>query len=901
MINHDSQQKLIENLSVSIAERLGLNGKAGVTLGGLNSLLDGETHLRFLAMLESFLSIDKSLSQSLLTNAVTTLSTVEGQQARAAFISFAAAMGRSKWSVVEALFRTLPGLKGRPDSVIIDWAASASKLAERDQDVALAYLNASIPLLTDLHDEAFVRWAERGVEITAKSWKAGREYFRSSVDVVKKIDVCDLDRWAQLGLMLIEKAPSIRASYSPHSMLAAGASAGKAKKADLALQYFRSAPQILGRLTVQDLEEWVARGLQNVEEQADKGQSFFSLQTGSSRTTIKSLIKGLELNDIHTVLRDYAEALVGVKLMLRSSSLFYKNLPGLSQFFSVTDGMRIFLPSRIETFSVEDMNFKTYKWCLTHEMAHLLHGTFELTPALVRAQLGTLPNSRQAFRIFEFLEDERVDHLMMNDYPGLKKDRDLIMSAFLSKKLETGVTEVPVLEQLGLREILPVPASSSSSVLANLLGQALGKVLKPETTARDVLALTVELARSLDENAFCGISDGRDAGNRLFYRGVIDYDLVENARSGMQRLVVDLVDRFADRKETVDPRLVETALNRIEEGAIVDSDELLWQVQDPDRLTELYEQVKGEMEEMEAEKRFRRSAYYDEGDAKMDDYRKDWVRVREMDTPESSTQFYDRVVAEQYGLVSTLRRYFGLLRPDRIQRFFREERGDEIDFDAMIEAVVERHAGVTPSDRVYIRREKNLRDVSVAFLADMSYSTGDELPSGKRIIDVEREGLVLMAEALESIGDRWAVYGFSSNYRDKVDFYVVRDFDETSFTRFRQRFDFIKPMAQTRLGAAIRHAASLLGRQGSRIRLLILLSDGRPYDVDYGDADYAVEDTRRALWEIRKKGIFSFCITVDKKSREYLPYMYGETNYTLIDNVETLPQRLPLIYKRLTT
>jgi len=189
----------------------------------------------------------------------------------------------------------------------------------------------------------------------------------------------------------------------------------------------------------------------------------------------------------------------------------------------------------------------------------------------------------------------------------------------------------------------------------------------------------------------------------------------------------------------------------------------------------------------------------------------------------------------------------------------------------------------------------------VAFLVDMSYSTGDVLSSGKRIIDVEREGLVLMAEALESIGDRWAVYGFSTHYRDKVDFFVVRDFDEPLSNEVKMRFESIRPIAQTRLGAAIRHANSMLARQPSRIRLLILLSDGRPYDIDYGDADYAIEDTRRALWEGKKKGVSSFCITVDKKSRDYLPYMYGEANYTLIDNIETLPARLPLIYKRLTT
>ena len=189
----------------------------------------------------------------------------------------------------------------------------------------------------------------------------------------------------------------------------------------------------------------------------------------------------------------------------------------------------------------------------------------------------------------------------------------------------------------------------------------------------------------------------------------------------------------------------------------------------------------------------------------------------------------------------------------------------------------------------------------MAFLLDMSYSTGDVLPSGKRIIDIEREGMVLMAEALESIGDSWAVFGFSSHYRDKVDFHVVHDFDEPFGAASKSRFAGIVPMAQTRLGAAIRHANRLLARRPSRIRLLILLSDGRPYDIDYGDADHGVEDTRRALLEGRRKGVNSFCITVDKKSRDYLPHMYGESNYTVIDNVDTLPARLPLIYKRLTT
>ncbi len=901
MIARNPTQEQIDALAESIAGQLGKE-QVDKAVSRLHEILDDEGMQNYLGLIQSFLSLDRALPLFFISSGDTALQAVEGRSVRTELLSLCSRMGKSKWSVVESLFRELTHLKGRADRTILGWAKITGILADKDQDVALEYLRASRSMLESVGDEAFGNWAARGVEITLKSWKTGREYFRSSPAVMKRIDVCDLDRWALLGLLLIDKAPNIKAAYSAHSLLATGASAGKAKKADLALQYFKSAPQILGRLTINDLEEWVSRGLENVNSQADKGQSFFSLQTGSSRTTMESLVKGLELKDIHIVLRDYAEALINAKIMLRSSSVFYKNLPGLSRFFSVTDGARIFLPSRIETFDAEDMNFTTYKWILTHELAHLLYGTYELQASEVRASLDSFANPRQAFSVFEFLEDERVDFLMMNAYPGLKKDRSLIMNAFLDRERAHSTTQKSIFEQLGLRDVNGHDVSlDASDQLGILLRESLDGVLRSDCSSRDVLNATVMLLRSPGGGAACEISENREAGHRLFYRGVIDYDLVENARLGMKRLTIEFVERFADRKMTVDPDLVNAALNRIEEEAIIDSEELLWQVQDPDQLSELFNQVKAVLDEMEAEKRFRRTVYYDEWDSKMADYRKDWVRVREMDTPETSMVFYDQTVSEQYGLVSALRRYFSMLRPDRIQRFFREERGDDIDFDAMIEAVVERQAGITPSDRVYIRREKNLRDVSVAFLMDMSYSTGDELPSGKRIIDIEREGLVLMAEALESIGDQWAVYGFSSNYRDKMDFYVIRDFDEMSPKRFRQRFDFIKPMAQTRLGAAIRHASSLLARQGSRIRLLILLSDGRPYDIDYGDADYAVEDTRHALWEGRRKGVFSFCITVDKKSRDYLPYMYGETNYTLIENVETLPVRLPLIYKRLTT
>lgn len=885
-----------------IADKLGKAALVAEAVERTSPLLDEDGMKSYLLLVDTFTSLDPSFSVFLLEAGEKILSVMETPSAREKALEVLLEMGRSKWSVVRHACTKLPLLSGVPEEFIPEWLGYGNALADIDQDVGIQYFEAGLPVLEQLGVGQFPLWASLGQELAKKSWKAAKEYFRSSAEVLGKIDHCDLERWARLGIYLAEKSPRVKAGYDAHSLLAAGAQAGRSKKVELAVQYFKSAPLILARLSIRDLEEWVAKGLESADALKDKGTSFFSLQSGSSRMAVEGLVKGLELKDIHTVLHSYAEALRGSKVRIRSSSLFYKNLPGLSRFFSVTDGTRIFLPSRIEVFGDDDLNFKTYKWILTHELAHLIFGTFDLAEGDAR-RLDGLQKPVPAFRIFEFLEDERVDHLMGLQYPGLERDRRLIMDAFLAGlSSERKLERRSVLESLsfmGQGAAGEYPASECTMMPS--LTEALSRVTRPGCTVHDVLALTLEIYASLGAEAGCSACEKRGTPDRVFYRGIIDFELVEAARSGMSGLVRNFTDRFQERNMDVLPELVETALDRMEEGQLIDSEELFWQIRDEERMSSLFEEVGNVIADIEAEKRIRRSAYYDEWDSKLDDYRKDWCRVREMDMPGTSPAFYRKTIDDNYGIVSLLRRHFALLRPDRIRRYFREERGEDLDLDAAIEAVVERHAGVTPSDRVYIRREKNLRDVSVAFLADMSYSTGDVLPSGKRIVDVEREGLVLMAEALESIGDSWAVYGFSTHYRDKVDFYVVRDFGEPFSAEVKTRFESIRPMAQTRLGAAIRHANSLLSRQGSRIRLLILLSDGRPYDIDYGDADYAVEDTRRALWEGRKKGISSFCITVDKKSRDYLPYMYGEGKYTLIDNIETLPVRLPFIYKRLTT
>jgi len=256
---------------------------------------------------------------------------------------------------------------------------------------------------------------------------------------------------------------------------------------------------------------------------------------------------------------------------------------------------------------------------------------------------------------------------------------------------------------------------------------------------------------------------------------------------------------------------------------------------------------------------------------------------------------------EQYkGEVLLIRRQFERLRPDRIKRFFRQADGDELDMDALTEAVVDRMAGVPMSDNVFIRRDKKQRDVACLFLLDMSDSTDQLVEGDRRVIDVEKEGLVLLSEALGQLDDQYAIMGFSSRGRKMVDLFVVKDFSDEFDSDVAARIGGIAPRDYTRLGAAIRHAVHHVAAQPAAARLLVLLSDGRPYDMGYGDMRYAMEDTKMALAEAKRAGVNPFCITVDPKGPDYLEDLFGLNGYTVIQNVGHLPTKLPRIYRNLT-
>jgi nitric oxide reductase activation protein len=329
---------------------------------------------------------------------------------------------------------------------------------------------------------------------------------------------------------------------------------------------------------------------------------------------------------------------------------------------------------------------------------------------------------------------------------------------------------------------------------------------------------------------------------------------------------------------------------------------------------------------------------YPEWDFRGGAYRQHWCRVRERFMDEGTSDFYMEALVEYRPLVRQVVNRFEHWIPELFRKVTRRDDGEDLDLDAVIERFVDRRTGGVPREKLYWRRERTQRDVAVALLLDMSATTNEYVqleaakahrPSGpsaqaysdylkriaagvdqrgkplrRRAIDIEKQAAIVLCQALEKIGDSYALYAFSGSGRAEVEFYVVKDFHEPLSQRIGRRIDRIQPAHGTRMGAAIRHALGKLERVEANTRLLFLLSDGRPYDRDYGrddaDQEYALQDTRQALLEAQRRRIRPLCLTIDRDGEDYLRQMCDDIPYEVVTKMEELPIRLVAAYPKLT-
>ncbi|MEO5701848.1 MAG: VWA domain-containing protein [Casimicrobiaceae bacterium] len=329
------------------------------------------------------------------------------------------------------------------------------------------------------------------------------------------------------------------------------------------------------------------------------------------------------------------------------------------------------------------------------------------------------------------------------------------------------------------------------------------------------------------------------------------------------------------------------------------------------------------------------SYVYPEWDHVQGAYRRNWCLVRETRLdPGPSTRYFDETLQAYGALVPEIRRHIERLSREGLRKVHRLPHGEELDLDAAIEALVDRRAGHTPSEHVYVSRQRLARDVAAAFLVDVSASTAEHVdaPAGadvrgsdaagssslptvlnlhgrnyRTILDLEKETIALLMTALERIGDTYGIYGFSGTGREDVRFMVVKDLEERLSDRIAARLSSMRPVHTTRMGPAIRHAVRKLRAHEARTRLLVLISDGRPFDLDYGqeygeeaEIEYAIRDTRAALEEARHAGIAPFVLTVDPEGNDYLRDMCDGLDYEVLRDVRQLPARLLMLYRGLT-
>jgi nitric oxide reductase activation protein len=262
--------------------------------------------------------------------------------------------------------------------------------------------------------------------------------------------------------------------------------------------------------------------------------------------------------------------------------------------------------------------------------------------------------------------------------------------------------------------------------------------------------------------------------------------------------------------------------------------------------------------------------------------------------------YYQEVLERHCGLVSKMRYAFELLKPEGLSLLRQWTEGDTFDYRALLDFAVEKRAGRIPSDRLYIKRVKKQRDVAAILLVDLSRSTANRAHGSEvSVLSVEKEAIVLFGEALTVVGDAFAVAGFSGTGRLSVDYYRVKDFDEGINETVRERVHALSSQRSTRMGAAVRHAVRDLEKVAAKVRLLILLSDGFPNDVDYKN-EYAIKDTRRALFEAQSKNIAVHGITVNLAADSDLDALYGNLHHNTISDIHELPDKLLRIYGSLT-
>jgi nitric oxide reductase NorD protein len=610
------------------------------------------------------------------------------------------------------------------------------------------------------------------------------------------------------------------------------------------------------------------------------------------------------LQSAMSVIRDL-DSFVAIGHQRAAGSLFEEAVPILIPFvqglegrrlkiepgeYAWTDGEIIYLPEIVARLDNRADNFQLFKCIVTHLWAQTRYGTMNVN---LPDFLSRFPKADRAQSVFHALETMRLDGRISSELPGLYR-RMRALSAQLGDAPLTSAWEAAA-QDLGRRsascedalawvhrlyEAGPVPQRCYQAYLNPEAAWAarLHRIERDKARLRESLRVVAE-----------EIAEGRADHAPPEQFGV------EQPEQEDQETPLQVEVTLADQPLPIPDRMREQLTSiLLDLGEI--PPEYLTPAGEGEYDPDFFEEQNLNPEDVWAGAYHEEGAFlYNEWDTARQAHKKSWCVLREIDVPVGDTAFYRATMGKYAGFVRSLRRTFEILRgEDRLLK--RQSDGEDVDIDALVEAWGDVHMGLEMTDRVFTRMHKEERNIAVMFMVDMSGSTRGW------INDAEREALILLAEALNTLGDRYAIYGFSGWTRKRCEAFRVKDFDQPWDEQVIGRVCGIEPKDYTRMGAPIRHLSHKLQQVEARTKLLVTLSDGKPddYDLEYR-GEYGIEDTRQALFEARRDGIHAYCITIDREGQAYLPHMYGAANYTVLDDVAKLPTKISDIYRKITS
>lgn len=793
-----------------------------------------------------------------------------------------------------------------PDVLNSDTRPSWPKLFEytatfldKSGGVALQYFRAAGKILTLADTVAFEHWTQLSLTVAAQGNATGYHFLKVSPKILSA---------------LARYKSSDKNAEVINSVLDIVIKIGQTSPAS-AVECFKASPFALRQASLDQFHDWAMHGLQLYGKDTRKAQAYYALESNGSRAALYNTEGGLTLDTVAHTLRLYIEGLTGREMQI-------KPIGEISDEYRIGDGRTILLPTAITEFEDEASNFKLFKALAAHAAGQVEFGTYaENTDELAAARTATserfngqngkkqpersalnflsvldlYPENEIARRVFTSIENGRIDRILRHNYRGLRRELDFVRDRLEThrpdpRQLPREIVPFELLFQVAILGHVTDAARAVYGVLADQIEHLFANYINENSTVADTLAATLRAYELI---------------KRMAESEEVEMDARGEDKNENQQSDSEAGGEEGDADSDAERRPSATAINEPFSYWTPSAEQLM------NPSDEIFAALAGEAEIAEqgleqGDKAF----FYDEWDRELRDYRSNWCRVIERRNARGTRSFVESVRSRYAGVISSVRYQFQMLRPENLRKIMGELDGEDYDLQALIDYAIDRRSSGRVSERIYQRKLRRQRDVVVSFLLDMSSSTArtiSRFPNqpyskpGQRIIDIEKEGLVLMSEALEAVGDGYSIQGFTSEGRRNVKFFVIKDFDEHYSPEVEKRIGGISYQNNTRLGAAIRHAVARLEKQEARTKLLIVLSDGRPYDHDYGDSRYAREDTKIALRQAKNLNITPFCITIDRESEDQLKDLYGEVGYTIIDNVLSLPERLPGIYRRLTT